>query len=74
MTHTPCFTGNKGQENMIYAYILTLDLESVCLVAVGLGFRVYNTRVTHVKKKRGANDVNAFQFYDHTSSRTYLLH
>jgi len=42
------------------AYILTLDLESVCLVVVGLGFRDYNTGMTHVKKKEQM--MRVFQF------------
>ncbi len=49
MTHTLVSLGTRTGEHD--AYILTLDLESICLVVVGLGFRVYNTRVTHVKKK-----------------------
>jgi hypothetical protein len=37
---------------MIDAYILTLDLEYVCLSgSCGFRVRVYNTGVTHVKKR-----------------------
>jgi hypothetical protein len=62
--HTPLFHWEQRTREHD-AYILTLDLESVYLVAAGLGFRDYNTGMTHVKKKEQMMRMLS-NFYDHT--------